>query len=38
MALFSEYFIMHDKGVDPRAAVEGHDHNGDAKIMHEYTL
>jgi hypothetical protein len=21
----SEYFIMHDKGVDPRAAVEGHD-------------
>jgi hypothetical protein len=33
-----EYFIMHDKGVDPRALLKDMINNGDAKIMHEYTL
>jgi subtilisin family serine protease len=33
-----EYFIMHDKGVDPRVLLKSMINSGDAKIMNEYTL
>jgi subtilisin family serine protease len=33
-----EYLIMHDKGIEPRALLKDMINNGDAKILHEYTL